>query len=374
MSLSISPSYSPTQHDAGDSQHTANMYSQSKGFCPNHPSVRIKMVSGGLYRKIDWVPCSMCRDEHVLKVQKKELALEKTKAEIKKAQSSDTELVKKLQSELREKENALKELEEVREQYLENEKRLFMAEKKVFEQEEKAANDALRISSLRTLLHGHQEQCEVMGDSHYLIKILLLGSSGVGKTSIFRKYCDENSDIRNQLSTIGIDFQIKSLNNFVGSGRNVKLQLWDTAGQERFNTITPSYYKGVHGAIVVFDISDKESYDCVPEYLDCVRRYATLSSFKTILVGNKSDKEKDRVVPKESAKSFAASQNDMKYLETSALNNTDVQRAVEVLTLEILAEFQSKLEKKMSSVKLPTSSTLVNNSMENKQKWWRCWQ
>ena len=90
----------------------------------------------------------------------------------------------------------------------------------------------------------------------YLFKVVLVGNSCVGKSSIVIRYADDEfSDVF--LATIGVDFRFKS---FLLDGENVKLQIWDTAGQEKFRTITSSYYRGAHALMIVFDITDEQSY------------------------------------------------------------------------------------------------------------------
>ena len=93
----------------------------------------------------------------------------------------------------------------------------------------------------------------------YLFKLLLIGDSGVGKSSLLLRFSDDTYDT-NFNSTIGVDFKIKTVDL---DGKVVKLQIWDTAGQERFRTITCSYYRGAHGIIIVYDVTDTESFDNV---------------------------------------------------------------------------------------------------------------
>lgn len=100
------------------------------------------------------------------------------------------------------------------------------------------------------------------GEYHYLFKVVLVGNSCVGKSSIVIRYADDEfSEVF--LATIGVDFRFKSLPL---DGNKVKLQIWDTAGHERFRTITSSYYRGAHALMIVFDITDKQSFQDAVNY------------------------------------------------------------------------------------------------------------
>ena len=126
----------------------------------------------------------------------------------------------------------------------------------------------------------------------YLFKLLLVGNSSVGKSSLLLRFSE---DIFNEsfLPTIGVDFKIKT---FDLAGKQVKMQIWDTAGQERFKTsnnlikVTSSYYKGAHGIVLVYDMTDKKSFKDVENWLLEVEKYASEDVSK-ILVGNKCDLE-----------------------------------------------------------------------------------
>ena len=104
-----------------------------------------------------------------------------------------------------------------------------------------------------------------MGEDPILtnLKILIIGESGVGKSSLLLRFTDDQFD-PDQEATIGVDFKVKVIDN---NGNKVKLAIWDTAGQERFRTITSSYYRGAHGIIVVYDVTDQESFNNVKQWL-----------------------------------------------------------------------------------------------------------
>merc|ERR1712159_656276 len=97
----------------------------------------------------------------------------------------------------------------------------------------------------------------------YLFKLLLIGDSGVGKSCLLFRFADDTYQ-ESYISTIGVDFKIRTVEL---EGKTIKLQIWDTAGQERFRTITSSYYRGAHGIIVVYDVTDQESFNNVKTWL-----------------------------------------------------------------------------------------------------------
>ncbi|KAJ2683850.1 ras GTPase, partial [Coemansia sp. RSA 1285] len=155
----------------------------------------------------------------------------------------------------------------------------------------------------------------------YLFKLLLIGDSGVGKSCLLLRFADDTYT-ESYISTIGVDFKIRTIEL---DGKTVKLQIWDTAGQERFRTITSSYYRGAHGIIVVYDVTDGETFSNVKQWLQEIDRYAS-EGVNKLLVGNKSDLEDKRKVDVTEAKDFADSLS-ISFLETSAKDSTNVEKA-----------------------------------------------
>ena len=167
-----------------------------------------------------------------------------------------------------------------------------------------------------------------------LFKLLLIGDSGVGKSSLLHRFADDiYTD--SYISTIGVDFKIKTMS--VGD-KMVKLQIWDTAGQERFRTITSSYYRGAQGIIVVYDITDVDSFNNVKQWLSEIDRYASENVDK-LLVGNKSDLEPARQVTKAMAEEFAESLQ-VKCIETSAKESSNVDDAFRSMAFTIMSRME----------------------------------
>ena len=161
------------------------------------------------------------------------------------------------------------------------------------------------------------------------LKILLLGDTTVGKTCFLKRYTDDTFQDA-YLSTIGFDFTFKYIT--LKSGKKVKVQLWDTAGQERFRTIAKSYYKGAHGIILIFDVTNRKSFDNIKNWLIQIKEEAPNRTC-VILVANKIDSE-ERVIKKEEGENLAKI-NNLKFFEASAKENINVTEAFESIAEDI---------------------------------------
>jgi Ras-related protein Rab-1A len=197
-------------------------------------------------------------------------------------------------------------------------------------------------------------------DHDYMFKLLLVGNSGTGKSSLLLKYTD-NSFTNVYLSTIGVDFKIKTINV---DGATVKLQMWDTAGQERFRTITSSYYRGADAVLVVYDVNDKRSYDGINDWLKETDTYASPDIIK-ILIGNKSDLEGHREVEYSESKKFAESLG-MALVETSAKKGTNI----DFLFMMIARSIKDKVASRLKDVPLNIAPLCLDddNTLQKKYK------
>lgn len=155
----------------------------------------------------------------------------------------------------------------------------------------------------------------------YLFKLLLIGDSGVGKSCLLLRFSD-NSYTDSFISTIGVDFKIRTLHL---DDKVVKLRIWDTAGQDRFRTLTSSYYRGAHGIIIVYDATDMESFHNVKSWLGEIEKFAS-ENVNKILVGNKCDLVSKKVVETKMAQELADSLG-IPLLETSAKDSINVDEA-----------------------------------------------
>ena len=160
-------------------------------------------------------------------------------------------------------------------------------------------------------------------DYDYLFKVLLLGDSDVGKSSLILRYTEETFNSK-LVNSIGVDFKMKKKEI---EGKIIKVQIWDTAGHERFRSITYSYYRGANAIIIVFDITDKKSFLSITEWLKQIEKHAKENVFK-FLVGNKSDLEEERKVTFEEAKEYA-DKHDLPYIETSAKEGININELFE---------------------------------------------
>jgi small GTP-binding protein len=169
-------------------------------------------------------------------------------------------------------------------------------------------------------------------DYDYLLKIIMVGDSGVGKSALLKSFMGEEFT-KHYVSTIGVDFEIKQV---VMNDKKVHMQIWDTAGQERFRTITTSYYRSSDAILLVFDVTDPNSFKNIHAWLEDVRQYAR-KDVDIMLVGNKVDLEKDRKVEFKTAKDFAED-NFIPYMETSAKTNFNVNQAFNSVAMAALQE------------------------------------
>lgn len=177
-------------------------------------------------------------------------------------------------------------------------------------------------------------------DYDHLFKLLIIGDSGVGKSSLLVRFAD-NMFSGNYITTIGVDFKIRTIDV---DGERVKLQIWDTAGQERFRTITATYYRGTHGVIVVYDVTSGESFANVKRWLHEIDQNCDVVN--RILVGNKNDDPDRKVVLSEDARRFAH-QMGIQLFETSARENINVEetfRAITKLVIKGRKEQKARLE------------------------------
>ncbi|OUC48276.1 Ras family protein [Trichinella nativa] len=155
----------------------------------------------------------------------------------------------------------------------------------------------------------------------YLFKVVLIGDSGVGKSNLLSRFTRNEFNLESK-TTIGVEFATRSIQV---DGKTIKAQIWDTAGQERYRAITSAYYRGAVGALLVYDIAKHVTYENVERWLKELRDHAD-QNIVIMLVGNKSDLRHLRAVPSDEAKAYTE-QNCLSFIETSALDSTNVEAA-----------------------------------------------
>ncbi|EAR85571.3 small guanosine triphosphatase family Ras family protein (macronuclear) [Tetrahymena thermophila SB210] len=204
-------------------------------------------------------------------------------------------------------------------------------------------------------------------DYDYAFKIAITGSSSVGKSSLMMRFTDDVFNVV-LIPTIGVDFKIRS---FTVDNKIVKLNIWDTAGQERFDAIIKAYYKGIHACLIVFDLTDRQTFQDVYKWFDKCKQNAK-NEVKLILVGNKADLEEQRAVTYEEACNLAQ-ELDMQYIETSAKSKQNVDQCFIQLSQDLIQQYikqnkqiQFETQKQKSHLK-PGGATIQKQQQKSAQ-------
>ncbi len=194
-------------------------------------------------------------------------------------------------------------------------------------------------------------------DDYNLYKILLLGDTSVGKSCLLLRFCD-NSFQEAHLTTIGLDFRLKTIN--LKDDRKVKIQIWDTAGEDRFRSITRNYYKGAKGILLIFDVTDKETFTHVRDWIERIHEESP-EGITICLVGNKIDMNESRVISNEEGKKIA-DEFKIPYFETSAKSNIGVEEVFTHLVKEVDTIYMKEHKEEVGR------KTVLNQKTKNKKK------
>ncbi|KAL5019567.1 hypothetical protein ScPMuIL_002459 [Solemya velum] len=202
---------------------------------------------------------------------------------------------------------------------------------------------------------GHDDVCvpSCLEQVKLPYPVVLAGDSGVGKSNLLSRFTKNEFHLSSR-STIGVEFACKSIEF---DSRIIKAQIWDTAGQERFGAITTAYYRGAVGALLVYDITRLSSFEHVTRWLTEIRNHTQPNAI-IMLVGNKSDMHELRAVSVHEARAFAED-NDMSFVETSAMDSSNVDAAFQVVLKGIYQEMAQKYIKEDS-----TESCTPNNNTQ----------
>ena len=171
-----------------------------------------------------------------------------------------------------------------------------------------------------------------------IFKIVLVGDSGVGKTNLLLRYLKNEFNTQTK-ATVGVEFGNTKVQI---DNALIKAQIWDTEGQERYRSITSAYYKGAHGALIVYDITRKDSFDSVEKWLSDLKNNGE-EKMVIMAIGNKCDMVNERVISTEEGEA-KAQRNNIAFLETSALNATNVAKAFDVLIQKLYVAFKKDFE------------------------------
>merc|ERR1712087_1099797 len=184
----------------------------------------------------------------------------------------------------------------------------------------------------------------------HLFKLVLIGDASVSKTSLLLRFADDSFE-DNYISTVGVDFRFRTVTVY---NELVKLQIWDTAGQERFRTITSAYYRGANGVILVYDITNAETFSHVQDWLDEVHKAAGESVTK-LVVGNKADLTDLRKVEEDRASQYAQSVN-ASFIETSAKTAVNVDKSFLIIAKQLVLKSGNSPNQSPSGIEEANSS------------------
>ena len=205
-------------------------------------------------------------------------------------------------------------------------------------------------------------ESEEQGTYDMIFKIVLIGDSSVGKTNIFTKYLNDEFDPDSK-ATVGVEFGTKI---FKIENKHIKIQIWDTAGQERYRSITSAYYKGAKGSLLVYDITNKITFDNLDKWISELKNNGD-HDISIILIGNKSDLETNRAITLEEGKN-KAKMHKMAFIETSALNGDNINKAFKELITEIFKNNYSLIENKKNIILDGKSLNLENVEEKEEEK------
>ena len=201
--------------------------------------------------------------------------------------------------------------------------------------------------------------------SEMVFKIIIIGDASTGKTNILSKYLNNKFE-KDSKATIGVEFGNKI---FEIKNSRVNCQIWDTAGQERYKSMTKAFYKGALGALIVYDISKKDTFENVENWITDLKKSSD-KKVSIILIGNKNDLEESRQVKKEEGE-MKAKEYGIAFLETSALNGNNIEIAFKTLVDEVYNQCHREFES-VADVEILKGETININEQKPEEKKSKC--
>jgi len=200
----------------------------------------------------------------------------------------------------------------------------------------------------------------------YIVKVILVGNSSVGKSNLITCWNSDEFSLESK-ATIGLEVVVK---NVVVDKKLINCQIWDTAGQERFRSLTTSYYRGCHGVLLVYDVTSHSSFISLKTWLEEIKK-TTTSETVIILVGNKMDLDNLREITESEGQQFAVN-NNLLFMETSALQSTNVDKAFMMVINEIYKRSPKVDEKELHSMDPGTTIKIGNLEKKDEPKQEAC--
>ncbi|KAL7716345.1 Rab11 [Entamoeba marina] len=195
--------------------------------------------------------------------------------------------------------------------------------------------------------------------NEFMYKLVIIGESGVGKSNLLLRFTRDEFEPEKKF-TIGVEFATRTIEY---ENNVIRAQIWDTAGQEKYRAITDAYYRGAEGAMVVYDVSKRESFESIERWLDELKAGCD-PDVAIMIVGNKADLKQEREVTESEGTEFAQQQQSY-FIETSALDGSNVEKAFQDLLIEI---YKKKTKKVETNTTAPTEKPAVEDKPVNIEK------
>lgn len=219
------------------------------------------------------------------------------------------------------------------------------------------SNEEVRLDESINKRHSIDNQSR----TYYNFKVIMLGEISVGKTSLLKRFIDKEFT-KEYKCTIGVELRLKTID--INDSVSAELKIWDTCGAEKYRVITHQYYRDAPGIILVFDLTNKESFSRLGEWLINIQSYAP-ENCTVLLIGNKSDMIEKRTVSKESIEDFCRNNDNLSYIEASALNGTKVNHLFFNMAKKLVEKEKriKGINSFINTLNSPLASTMLTHKM-----------